>query len=395
MATGPSRFCGTCGNPRVAEKIACPQCGRPYDDTVTGSLVNATGASQITPPSGVPSYMAGMPGVAAPPNLYPGAISPQSGAFTPVTPGLTPPPPPYTPGASGPTPSLPYTPSVSSPMQPVLPPPGSISAPLPPQKPKRNYLPIIIVQGILNVLLLVAVVVLIVHPLGGTSAAPGTTPNSSPVVQNTRGANPTATSGAVGATATPGANPTSTAAPTSSSTTYSAPQPGPGCDKNGGIWTPQGIGNITCGTQIYNSSTTAPGYLYLQLPNNAPIAANNTLSVMASNYATGSGECIGLAEQDANSGYFAAYCGNGSWFVDTISNGGAINQTLAKNATSTRPNVHISLQLQGDTLTLTIDTETHSVKISPIQPTKIAIAYTAADGNYSITVDNFSYTVLS
>lgn len=258
MATGPSRFCGTCGSPRVAEKIACPQCGRPYDETATGPLGNVTGASQFTPPSGMSASMAGMPGVAAPPYPYPGAINPPSGAFTPVTPA-----------APGQTPApLPYTPGASGQMQPVFPPPGNMSAPVLPQKKNRNYLPIIIGQGILNVLLLVAVGALLFHSITGTSAAPGTTPNSSPVVQKTLGTNPTATSGTAGATATPGANPTATAAPTSPSSTYSATQPGPGCDKNGGTWTPQGISNLTCGTQISGSSNTVPGYLSLQI---API----------------------------------------------------------------------------------------------------------------------------
>ena len=42
---------------------------------------------------------------------------------------------------------------------------------------------------------------------------------------------------------------------TLSSSNYSATQPGPGCDTNGGTWTPQGISKITCGTQILSLQT--------------------------------------------------------------------------------------------------------------------------------------------
>src|SRR5579859_460053 len=51
----------------------------------------------------------------------------------------------------------------------------------------------------------------------------------------------------------------------STSNNYSALQPGPGCDKNGGTWTPQGLGDITCGTTVSPSSANIRGYLFLQL----------------------------------------------------------------------------------------------------------------------------------
>ncbi|HEY4035556.1 MAG TPA: hypothetical protein VGL94_16485 [Ktedonobacteraceae bacterium] len=184
----------------------------------------------------------------------------------------------------------------------------------------------------------------------------------------------------------------------SSPSNYSALQPGPGCDKNGGTWTPQGLGDITCGTAVSPSSANTRGYLFLQLPNNKAFSSNNKIGVIG-NPGTPNGflQCIGLDEQDANTGFLAEYCGDGHWFIYSISSDGTIVQTLAKDLTSTRTTVDIALTLQGTTLSFSMDNEMHEVNsITPIQPTKVAITYFANSGYAgSITTNNFSYTVLS
>ncbi len=210
-------------------------------------------------------------------------------------------------------------------------------------------------------------------PIGQpTSAPPNQTPGAAPTKPASTGETPTV--------ATPNSN------------DYSAAQPGPGCDTNGGTWTPQGIGNITCGTTV-TPATNALGYLYLQLPNNEAFSPKNKISVIGSPSSTFFNQCIGLAEQDANTGFLVQYCSNGAWSISSISSKGAIIQTLANSVTSTRATANISLTLDGSTLSFAIDTEMHQINITPIQPIKVAIAYLSNYGG--ITTNNFSYTVLS
>jgi hypothetical protein len=215
-----------------------------------------------------------------------------------------------------------------------------------------------------------------------------TTPTT--VATNTSGTTPTT---APTTSQTPDATPTTAPTVPSSSNNYSALQPGPGCDKNGGTWNPQGLGSITCGTQITVSTSDTRGYLYFQLPNNKAFSANNKIGVIGD--PSSSYECLGLEEQDANSGFLVGYCGDGHWSIYSISpTDGSIVQTLDKNLTSTRDKVNISLSLKGSTLSLSIDSEVHEVSITPIQPTKVAITYNSRYTSDSITVNNFSYTVL-
>jgi len=222
-----------------------------------------------------------------------------------------------------------------------------------------------------------------------TQGNAGTTPTVAPTSTASTGVTPTATTTPSTDTST---TPTVTATnPTTSSTSYTAIQPGPGCDTSGGTWTPQDISNITCGTQLSVNGNTR-GYLYLQLPNNKAFSANNVIGVSSS--VNGGGECIALAEQGTNSGYLAQFCGDGNWSIYSISNGGAIVQTLAKNLTSTRANEQLSLTIKGNTLSFSIDTEVHNVTITAIQPTKVAIAFAAGYYGGSTTVTNFSYTAL-
>lgn len=228
---------------------------------------------------------------------------------------------------------------------------------------------------------------------GSTSTAPsvGSTPTNG-------------TSTGATATAPASANETPTAAAPSPDN-YLAALPGPGCDKGEGrgTWTPAGpISNISCdtnGTTITVGPEQSRGYLYLQLPNNETFSQNNTIGILGNlqGYDGPNDDCLGLAEQNATTGFLAEFCENGDWFIDSIANTGAVTQTLDKSITSTRTSEKLSLTLQDTTLTFSIDTETYQVKnISPIQPTKVAITYFSGSyGNVNVPVENFSYTVLS
>ncbi len=203
------------------------------------------------------------------------------------------------------------------------------------------------------------------------------------------------------ATAQPTLSPTTTTTtqpPTSSPDNYLATQPGPTCDKNGGTWTPNSsISGIQCGTSITIGANQARGYLSLTLPDNKAFVSNNKISVTSTvGYDTNSNllNCAGLAEQDANSGYLVEYCNNGAWFIYSISNTGAIVDTLDKSITSIRHQEQLGLTLKGTELTFSIDTETHNFTISPIKPTSVSITAYCAYANYGITTTNFSYTVL-
>jgi hypothetical protein len=266
---------------------------------------------------------------------------------------------------------------------------------LPPPQRKRGR------KGLVTLLVIAVIVVLVGGGLGGFYFY---TSYSKQVVasQSTPTVGVTATPVATSAPATPTVGTTATSVPTTSTTvtpggissSYTATQPGPGCDTNGGTWTPQGISKITCGTTIYVNTANSRGYLYLQLPNNKAFSSNNNIGISGTlqNYGDSVGNCVGLAEQDANTGFLVEYCNDGRWYIYSISSGGAIVKTLDKNITSTRTSEQISLTLKGTTLSFSIDSEIHTVSISPIQPTKVAITFFAGGGGESVPITNFSYT---
>ncbi|HJT59111.1 MAG TPA: hypothetical protein VJ761_21575 [Ktedonobacteraceae bacterium] len=261
---------------------------------------------------------------------------------------------------------------------------GKLTVPPIPPKPRNGWKVVSFVLLIL-VIILAATTTLVLTRLSNSTGQGPTPVATQPVPTSTSVPTqpvPTSTSGA-----TQAVQPTPT---TSTSNNYSAPQPGPGCDTNGGTWTPQGFSNITCGTQAIPASTGIWGYLYLQLPNNMAFSANNKITITASNFAYG--DCIGLAEQDANAGFLASYCQDGTWSIDSISNKGTIVQTLSRSVTSTRTTTTISLALKGNTLLFTVDTESHQITVSPIQLNKVAIGFDSPScGNCSVTATNFSY----
>ncbi len=278
---------------------------------------------------------------------------------------------------------------------------------LPPSQPRRGK------KGMTAIIAVVVVVILVAAGLVGfleykshnnsgvasnTSTATVSTKNT-PVPTTAATATPAATTGA---TTTPGATATTSTTATPGATTtpggttsnnYSAIQPGPGCDTNGGMWTVQGLNQIQCGTTI-SSNSNSRGYLYLQLPSNAPFSANNKISIMGGNLSYVDGYvCLGLAELGTNTGILGEYCGNGGWFIYSLSSTGVITQTLNKSITSVRTTEAISLTLKGNTVLFSIDTETYMATIPSIQPMKVAITcynQTTNNGN-TISITNFSY----
>jgi len=245
-------------------------------------------------------------------------------------------------------------------------------------------------------LILAAFFVAILPSLSGSAVSgsnkPGNTPTST--ISSQQGTTVT-TVPTTSATIAPTQNPTTTPTPTLD---YSAAQPGPGpqCDTNGGIWTEKALNQIKCvsGTEI-SSNYNSLGYLYLQLPNNATFSSNNKISIMGGNlsYVTGS-VCLGLAEQGTSTGVLGEFCGNGGWFIYSLSSTGVITQSpLNQGITSVRTSEEISLTLQGNTALFSIDTETYKATISSIQPVKVGItSFNETPNNYNtITITNFSY----
>ncbi len=187
-------------------------------------------------------------------------------------------------------------------------------------------------------------------------------------------------------------SPTATSASTSY---YSAAQPGPGCDTNGGTWTPQGISGVTCGSWVTNYTGATWGYLFFQLPNNAAFASNNEISVALSNIDSLNYSCVGLAEIGSTTGYMASFCQNNTnpnWTIYSVSNQGTIIRPLSTNATSNRTNTTLLLSIVNNTLKFAIDTESHQISITSFQPTKVAIAfYNNGCGNCTAKTSNFNY----
>lgn len=338
---------------------------------------------------------------------FPPTMTP-SGSYPPNAPTMTPSGanyPPMTPSGQYP----PMTPSGHYPPMATPPPLASTGQftqpPQPPTKKKRN-------GGLVVVIILVLLVLIgggvwgATHVLGLGGQTNGHTPTQQATGNPTQQPTATPTTSNTGTTATPVATATPDAGTTATPgggpvTSYSAPQPGPGCDLNGGIWTPYpagAISNIQCGTQITIASNQTRGYLSLQLPNNQPFAPTNRIELQAASYGTNSGStpqnCMGLAEQGSGTGYLGEFCDTGQWFIYAISSSGAIVKTLASNITSTRSSVALSLTIKSSTLTLMIDKESHSITIpSSFQPTSVAIThYVNATNivNYT-TINNFSY----
>ena len=267
---------------------------------------------------------------------------------------------------------------------------------VPPVTPKqRNVWRVIsLILFILVLILATTTTLLLTHPFS---------PASQPVGQAT----PAQATGQPGvqkaptSVATQAAQATQATSTTSTSNNYVAAQPGPGCDTGEGMWTPQGFSNIACGTQLTNAAAGTPGYLYFQLPHNEAFSGNNEISIAGGSLINGNFggyDCLGLAEQDANTGLLVEYCGNGSWSINSISSAGAVIKTLSQGLTSERQSEQLSLTLNGTALSFSVDAEKHTANIPLLQPVKAAIMAsqsTTPSHVIAVPVQNFSYTTLS
>jgi hypothetical protein len=265
-----------------------------------------------------------------------------------------------------------------------------------PQPPKRNGWKIVSLFLFILVLILGATTTASLLTHATSQQAPHATPVPT-TAQSVLQATPTATQNSTGTTATPSAGATLT--PAGPLTNYNAPQPGPSCDPNGGVWTPYPVGvisNIQCGTSIAIGASQTRGYLGLQLPGKT-FASTNKIEVATTLPAIGDTQidnCVGLVEQDANTGYLAELCNNGRWSLYSIGSSGAIIKTLSSNITAAQSNETLDLTFKGTTLTFTIagDTQAHTVTLSsPLQPVTVGIAVYHTNANWGQTVDNFSY----
>ncbi len=441
--------CPRCGLPVDANSEFCGNCG--YTLRSAGTVTSSP-AQPTYPSGGAPSgaTLPPYPGSAPSSPAYPLSNVPSSPSYSgnnaPVQPPYTgtgsgsPPSPFYTAGTMPPSP----TPANGAPLPPPPYPgnghpsapgysPSGMQYPQPqygvdpsktppqPQPPRRggNKVGLFAIIGVIVVIIIVGVIGLnAFHLLPGTANKPSTSGNQgTSSTQNSPNASATATALAManagitpttgttpstGATSTPaGSTPTSVTptATTAVINSYSAAQPGPGCDNNGGAWTPANIGGISCGTTITINSGESRGYLYFQLPSGQQFSSDNSVGVTDSVDSNGDNtpyyNCVGLAEQNANSGFLAEFCHAGQWSMYSISGAGAVVKTLAQNVTSTRQSTNLLLSIKGNTLTFTIDAETHSLTIVPFQPTKVAITYLSGYyDNENIQVSNFSYTPL-
>ncbi|MGB8348762.1 MAG: zinc-ribbon domain-containing protein [Ktedonobacteraceae bacterium] len=439
-----SIYCPQCGKPNDSPSTFCGNCGYTLQATDAATSRSAQGqqsSSQLPPPpppyaggnapssanypaGGTPSpYPIGntpssptYPAAGTPPPSYPIGHTPSAPTYPA---GGTPPPsypagsaasfpthpaagtPPY---AGGNAPASANYPANGAPLPPAAYPKGEANVPpKPPQQRRKGK------KGVIAVLVIVLIVILAGGGAGAyiylshngskataSNSNPGVTATTAPTQAPTATTAPTqsttVTAGPTSTTSssTPGTTPTTSGSPLNS---YSATQPGPGCDTGGGTWTPQSITQITCGTQISINPSDTRGYLYLQLPGNQPFAASNTIGVTGAinDYSDSTGNCVGLAELGANAGYLVEYCNSGGWNIYSISSTGAVVKTLANNITSTRSSTQISLSLKGTTLTFTIDSEVHTITVSALQPTKVAVTYFAGGGGEYVTVTNFSY----
>lgn len=399
--------------------IFCPNCGVSNDSSVAfcgncGNALQATGSATYYPPQG--QQGSSRPTEVSPPPPPPiptgNTTYPASGTPPPYRAGNSPSSATYPVAGTPPSypvgnmPSSPTYPAGGSQLPPAPYPKGGPNAP-PPQRRKGKKGLIVLIVALIVVILAGGVVAAIAKfaPHGSVStsnsstSAHGTTATSAATAASASPTQSTSTTATAGTTAStsPTQSTSTTATAATSANSYSATQPGPGCDTNGGTWTPQSIDKITCGTQLSINSANTRGYLYLQLPNNQVFAVNNRIGISGGlgNYNDSIGNCLGLAELGANAGYLVEYCNDGRWYIYSISSTGAVVQTLAKSVTSTRSSETISLTLKGASLTFTIDSEVHTVTITPLQPTKVAITYFAGGGYEVVTATNFSYTQAS
>jgi len=248
-----------------------------------------------------------------------------------------------------------------------------------------------------SAIIILTALVIVVSGLGVATFSPSPGPNPARGTSTTADSQSlTATSAHTSSSPSPTPSPTTTSTPLSNN--YAATDPGPRCDTGGGTWDPEGfVPPLTCDTRLSVSENNR-GYLQFHLPNNEAFSPNNRISVTG-DFISGVGKsCVGLAEENASKGYLVEFCNDGGWFIYSISSAGATTGMLKQGITTSPGGAFsqdIALTLQGTTLSFSIGaSETHSITISSIQPSKVAITFycNGYSPSESIQVNNFSYT---
>jgi hypothetical protein len=231
------------------------------------------------------------------------------------------------------------------------------------------------------------------HP--AAQSAPAASRKASP---STPSGPPAAPSPAAQASASPPAQ------PSSGSYTYSTPQPGPGCDKNGGTWAESNVHFSSGGCELEATAVNQYGFLNLTLPGGRAFTQNNTVSITGSLGNSGSGyssACIGLEENGPGDGYLASYCNDGDWHVYTTS-GEVVGHQLATGSIPMGGNnltYQMTLALENGTLTLTFNNvnspgafKVADLNTAPFQPAQIGIGYQYGGYQVPAPATNFAYT---
>jgi hypothetical protein len=184
---------------------------------------------------------------------------------------------------------------------------------------------------------------------------------------------------------------------------YSTPEPGPGCDRNGATWAEENV-QFSSGCEVEASVQGQYGFLNITLPAHKAFTQNNTVSITGSLGNSGDGydsACLGLEEDGSGSGYLAAYCNDGDWYIYTTS-GEVIGHQLTTGSIPMGVNgttYQMTLTLKASALSLTFNNVSASgafkvatLTITPFEPSQIGIGYEYGTYQVPAPATDFIYT---
>lgn len=193
------------------------------------------------------------------------------------------------------------------------------------------------------------------------------------------------------------------AEPSSGTYTYSTPQPGPGCDKNGATWAESDV-QFSSGCSIEATVQNQYGFLNITLPSGRAFNQDNTVSITGSLGNSGDGydsACLGLEEDGSGDGYLAAYCNNGDWYIYTTS-GEVVGHQITAGSIPMGVNgttYQMMLALMGGALSLTFNNvnapgvfKVAAMNIAPFEPTQVGIGYEYGGYQVPAPATDFVYT---
>jgi len=231
------------------------------------------------------------------------------------------------------------------------------------------------------------------------SPSASSVPSAAPSVAADPSASPVASS-------SPTASSSPAAGPSTDSYTYSTPQPGPGCDKNGATWAENNVQFTGAGCDVEATVASQYGFLNVTLPGGQAFAPDNSVSITGSLGNSGDGydaACLGLEEDGAAGGYLAAYCNDGDWYVYTTS-GEVVGHQVSTGSIPMGINgttYQMTLTLDNGTLSLTFNNvnapgvfKVADLNISPFQPAQIGIGYQYSGYQVPAPGTDFVYTEL-